>query len=119
MRKFNLLVALVMIASLLLFACAPQPSEPAEPAPEEPAEPTAAPVEEEEEEEVAPAGLSCEEPIKVGLITDATGMLAIYGAHIIRSFMLGMEYATGAAGSVGDVFTVPLYTQSVEGPEQM
>ncbi len=106
MRKFNLLVALVMIASLLLFACAPQPSEPAEPAPEEPAEPTAAPVEEEEEEEVAPAGLSCEEPIKVGLITDATGMLAIYGAHIIRSFMLGMEYATGAAGSVGDVFTV-------------
>ncbi|MFN2146492.1 MAG: substrate-binding domain-containing protein, partial [Anaerolineales bacterium] len=44
------------------------------------------------------------EPIKVGLITDATGSLAIYGAHILRSFMLGMEYATGAPGSVGDVF---------------
>lgn len=50
--------------------------------------------------------VSCDAPIKVGLITDATGPLAIYGAHIIRSFMLGMEFATGAAGSVGDVFTV-------------
>jgi len=50
--------------------------------------------------------INCDEPIKVGLITDATGPLAIYGAHIIRSFMLGMEYATGAAGTVGDVFTV-------------
>jgi branched-chain amino acid transport system substrate-binding protein len=55
---------------------------------------------------VGPQPLSCDEPIKVGLITDATGALAIYGAHIIRSFMLGMEYATGAAGSVGDVFTI-------------
>jgi branched-chain amino acid transport system substrate-binding protein len=51
-------------------------------------------------------GLSCDEPIKVGLITDVTGALAIYGVHIWRSFMLGMEYATGAAGSVGDVFVI-------------
>ena len=51
-------------------------------------------------------GLSCDEPIKVGLISDGTGPLAIYGAHIIRAFMLGMEYATGAPGSVGEVFTV-------------
>jgi branched-chain amino acid transport system substrate-binding protein len=43
--------------------------------------------------------LTCAEPIKVGLITDASGALAIYGAHILRSFMLGMEYATGAPGS--------------------
>lgn len=50
--------------------------------------------------------VSCDEPIKVGLITDATGPLAIYGIHIWRSFMLGMEYATGAAGSVGDVFAI-------------
>ena len=40
----------------------------------------------------------CAEPIKVGLITDETGALAIYGAHILRAFPLGMEYATGAAG---------------------
>jgi branched-chain amino acid transport system substrate-binding protein len=51
-----------------------------------------------------PQPLTCEEPIKVGLITDATGALSIYGAHILRSFMLGMEYATGAAGSVGDAY---------------
>lgn len=56
------------------------------------------------DEVVEDAGLTCEEPIKVGLITDASGTLAIYGAHILRSFMLGMEYATGEAGSVGDVF---------------
>ena len=53
---------------------------------------------------VVPTGLTCDKTIKVGLITDATGALAIYGAHILRSFMLGMEYATGAPGSVGDVF---------------
>jgi branched-chain amino acid transport system substrate-binding protein len=48
----------------------------------------------------------------VGLITDGTGPLAIYGAHIIRSFMLGMEYATGAAGSAGDAFTLDMGTNS-------
>jgi branched-chain amino acid transport system substrate-binding protein len=40
------------------------------------------------------------------LITDATGALAIYGAHILRSFMLGMEYATGASGSAGEKFDI-------------
>ncbi|WP_345308124.1 substrate-binding domain-containing protein [Candidatus Villigracilis saccharophilus] len=44
--------------------------------------------------------------MKVGLISDATGALAIYGAHILRSFMLGMEYATGAAGSAGEKFDI-------------
>ncbi len=61
----------------------PEPAEPTEP-PEEPA-----------------AELSCDEPIKVGLITDLTGSLAIYGELIERSFMLGMEYATGSAGEDG------------------
>ena len=48
---------------------------------------------------------ACEEPIKVGFITDATGALAIYGAHMIRSVALGFEYATGAPGSAGEVVT--------------
>ena len=43
-------------------------------------------------------GVACDEPVKVGVITDQTGALAIYGAHIMASFPLGMEYATGAAG---------------------
>jgi branched-chain amino acid transport system substrate-binding protein len=50
--------------------------------------------------------LTCSEPIKIGLITDASGPLAIYGAMILRSFMLGMEYGTGVQGSVGPVFKI-------------
>ncbi|WP_420630087.1 ABC transporter substrate-binding protein [Candidatus Leptofilum sp.] len=59
----------------------------------------------EEMEDEAMAELSCEEPIKVGLITDVTGALAIYGAHVTRAFPLGMEYATGAPGTEGDGYT--------------
>jgi branched-chain amino acid transport system substrate-binding protein len=56
----------------------------------------------------ATAGVSCDEPVKVGVITDQTGALAIYGAHILRSFPLGMEYATGAAGT-GDIASGQTY----------
>jgi branched-chain amino acid transport system substrate-binding protein len=82
----------------------PEPTEPVAEEPEE-VEPTltaqaAEEPEEEPEEEAVPAGaVSCDEPVKVGLITDATGALAIYGAHMLRSFPLGMEYATGSEGS--------------------
>jgi branched-chain amino acid transport system substrate-binding protein len=101
-------ITFLLIATMILSACAPAATpEPTEAPMVE--QPTEAPVMEEpmtEEPMVeAPMALSCDKPIKVGLITDATGALAIYGAHIIRSFMLGMEYATGAPGSVGDVFT--------------
>ena len=47
----------------------------------------------------AAATVACDEPVKVGVITDQTGPLAIYGAHIMAAFPLGMEYATGAAGT--------------------
>ncbi len=53
----------------------------------------------------AAAGLTCDEPVKVGVITDQTGPLAIYGAHIMASFPLGMEYATGAPAN-GDTYTL-------------
>jgi len=102
------ILSLLLVSSLVLAACAPAPEEPAEEpvaeevVEEEPAEEAEA--EETEEETEEPAGLVCDEPIKVGLITDASGPLAIYGAHILRSFMLGMEYATGAAGSAGEAF---------------
>ncbi len=56
------------------------------------------------EPEPEPAGLTCDEPIKIGLITDLTGGLAIYGTMIQRSFLLGMEYATGAPGTEDNVF---------------
>lgn len=103
-------LAILVILSMILVACAPAATPaPVEEAEEEPMEePEEEPMEEPEEEEPMEEemALSCDEPIKVGLITDATGALAIYGAHMIRSFMLGMEYATGAPGSVGEVFTV-------------
>jgi branched-chain amino acid transport system substrate-binding protein len=111
-KSLKVLLFMLTISVLVLSACGggnqqtteePVVEEPTEaPAAEEPTEapvaeePTEAPVEE--------TGLTCEEPIKIGLITDASGSLAIYGAHILRSFMLGMEYATGAAGTAGDMF---------------
>lgn len=76
--------------------------------PAEEAEPTeeAAPTEEVAEEPVAEGGTAaCEEPVRVGLITDETGALAIYGAHVMRGFPLGMEYITGAEGTEGDGYT--------------
>jgi len=47
----------------------------------------------------AATGITCDEPVKIGVITDQTGALAIYGAHVLRSFPLGMEYGTGGAGA--------------------
>ena len=71
-------------------------------------EPTAAPTEEPAPEPVVagePIALTCEEPIKIGLITDLTGGLALYGVMTNRSFQLGMEYASGAAGTAVDATT--------------
>ena len=108
MKNIQMILAGLMAFALLLSACGPaatpEPTE--EPVVEEPAaapEPTEEPAPE-PTEEAMPEGLVCDEPVKVGLITDVTGALAIYGAHILPSFMLGMEYATGAAGSAGDAF---------------
>ena len=35
------------------------------------------------------------EPLKIGLLTDLTGALQIYGVELNNGFMLGLEYATG------------------------
>jgi branched-chain amino acid transport system substrate-binding protein len=120
-RRNSLFVwaAVLLLLALTIAGCTPaatpvpEPTQPPEPAPvteptpvPEPTavdEPVATPVE--PADEVAPDGLTCAEPIRVGLITDATGALAIYGAHILRSFMLGLEYAAGAPGSAGEVFS--------------
>jgi branched-chain amino acid transport system substrate-binding protein len=122
--------AFVLIAMMLVVAaCAPTtpaateppvitepPTEVATQAPTEaPTEPaTEAPTE--AATQAPTTSLTCAEPVKVGLITDATGQLAIYGAHILRSFMLGMEYATGAPGSAGETFD---FTQTQENTFQL
>ena len=60
------------------------------------------------------AGISCAEPIKIGLITDQTGALAIYGAHIMRGFPLGMEYATGSANMGANATTMSYMLDNCE-----
>lgn len=116
MRNLYKLFA-VLMAVVLIAACGGTPTQapaapttaPAEPTPV-PVEPTPVPVEPTpvpvEPTAVPAAGLKCDEPIKVGLITDKTGPLAPYGVMIERSFLLGMEYAAGAPGTADNVFTV-------------
>jgi branched-chain amino acid transport system substrate-binding protein len=50
---------------------------------------------------VADPGITCDEPLTVGVITDQSGPLAIYGAHISRAVPIGFEYATGDDGADG------------------
>jgi len=92
MKTARVLMLVVVLGSMVLAACAPK----ATPTPVVTEVPTAVVTE-------APV-FSCGDGIQIGLITDISGSLAIYGAHIVRSFMLGMEYATGAPGSAGEVF---------------
>ncbi len=47
-----------------------------------------------------PMGAMCDEPVTVGVITDLSGPLAIYGAHINRGVPIGFAYATD--GEVGE-----------------
>ena len=122
-NSFVILLSLLLVFVLALAAC--DSSEPAEEAPaEEPApaeqpaeeavpeEPAGETTEEEaieepaaEESGEAMADVSCAEPVKVGLISDETGPLAIYGAHILRAFPLGMEYAAGAEATDNGDYT--------------
>ena len=114
MKKWFIRLMLVASMALLLAACGstePEPEATATTAPVTEPDPTAttAPAATEEEmveEDPTPeemAGMSCDEPIRIGLVTDETGALAIYGAHVLRAFPLGMEYATGSSGeAMGD-----------------
>ncbi|MBE2223398.1 MAG: substrate-binding domain-containing protein [Anaerolineae bacterium] len=116
-NKFMILLSLLLVLMLALAACggsepATEEAPTAEPAPveepvaeepvaeEEPAEEPAA-----EESSDMMSDVSCAEPVKVGLISDETGALAIYGAHILRAFPLGLEYATGAEGTDNGDYT--------------
>jgi branched-chain amino acid transport system substrate-binding protein len=109
MKTIRVLIGLLLIATLVLTACAteeptavptdtPKPAEPTPTQVEVKPTDTPKPAEPTPTEAPAPAGLTCAEPIRIGLITDKTGILAGYGEMVERGFMLGMEYATGAPG---------------------
>jgi branched-chain amino acid transport system substrate-binding protein len=101
MKTARTLFFVFVLSALILSACGAKPTPTV--APTEPPPTAVIATEAPTEAPTAIPPFSCQ-PIKIGLITDASGSLAIYGAHILRSFMLGMEYATGAAGSAGSKF---------------
>ena len=120
MKTIWTLTTLLLVAALGLAACGPaattaaptaapteKPTEPPKPTATEAPKLTEAPTPTE-----APTGLTCADPIKIGLIGDYTGPLAVYGAMQMRSFMLGMEYLAGAPGSAGEIFTLDKKTNT-------
>ncbi|MCS6843940.1 MAG: substrate-binding domain-containing protein [Caldilineales bacterium] len=124
MSRLYVFLTVALLASLVLAGCpggaaTPAPTQaPAEAPTPTPVPPTPTPVPptptpvpptptpEPPTPTPAPAGpFTCDQPIKVGLITDLTGPLALYGVMTSRSFQLGMEYASGAAGTAVDAAT--------------
>lgn len=115
-RTSWIVLSLIVIFSLLLAACAPAATTPtAAPAAPPPAEPTKPPAEPTKAPEpptalppteppAAMGPFTCDAPIKIGVVGDYSGPLAVYGAMQKRSFLLGMEYMAGAAGTADNVF---------------
>jgi branched-chain amino acid transport system substrate-binding protein len=108
-HSFSLLIIMLTLL-LLLAACGGGQAEVNEAPTVEAQEDSVEPVAEEPAMEQTPAAeaeaeIPCAEPVKVGLITDITGPLAIYGVQTLRSFPLGLEYLAGTAGVEGDDFT--------------
>jgi branched-chain amino acid transport system substrate-binding protein len=92
-RIIALLISLLVVFSVLLGACVPEATEEPvveEPAVEEPAEEPTEEVTEEPAEEPATEDNS----LVVGLMTDKSGALAIYGPSQTNGCYLGLEYAT-------------------------
>ena len=84
MKTFRVL-SVILIAALVLAACAPA----ATPAPTQP--PAKA---------TEPPKPTAGKPLKIGLLTDQTGALAIYGPMLENGFALGLDYATGGTNAV-------------------
>ena len=92
-----LLVSALAALALVLAACkgpTPTPSPTPVP-PTQPPTPTPAPT-----VEPTPAYPFAGQPLKIGLLTDNSGPLAIYGPMLERGFELGLEYATGGTMEV-------------------
>ena len=96
MKTARLLLMIGVALTLILSACSPAATPIPPTAPVTPVPATTTPV----------PPVTCAQPIKVGLITSVTSGFAHYGASMMRSFMLGMEYATGSAGTAGNVFDI-------------
>jgi branched-chain amino acid transport system substrate-binding protein len=113
------LLSALLISSILLAACVPAATpEPTEETVEEPVE-TEEPIETEEPEEP----VETEEPemeledLVVGLMTDKSGALAIYGPSQTQGFYLGLEYATNGTMEVAGRKIVVIEKDNGSDPE--
>ena len=115
MKRSYLILAVLMIMVLALAACgggttepttAPAPTEAPAPEPTEPPAAEPAPEATDAPTEPAAGGLFCDETVKIGLITDLTGGLAIYGTMTDRGFRLGMEHMARAVAQDALVYKI-------------
>lgn len=87
MKRIALLAALILMAALVI-SCAPAPTPPPTIPPA-----TTAPV-------VSATQVPTGKPIKIGVLSDQSGTLAIYGPMLENGAALGIEYATGGTNVV-------------------
>lgn len=102
-NKWFSLLALLVVISMILVACGttetPEPVD--EPEVEAVVEPTEVAVEEPEEtEEVIEEPLG--EPLKIGVLADLTGGLALFGNEMWEGAQIGFDYATDGTMMLGN-----------------
>ncbi len=91
----KILIVLLVALALVLSACqsatpSPEPTNPPKAEPTEAmAEPTAEPTQE-------PMG----EPLKIGVLSDLTGPLALFGNEMWQGLQIGFDYATGGTMTI-------------------
>ena len=86
-RRNRFLLTLLLVAALLLSACGGG-ADPTEAPPEEP------PVEEPPVEDPPEEPEEAAEPLKIGVMSDLSGPLALFGQEIVNGLELGFDYAT-------------------------
>lgn len=103
-HPFPAIVAVLVVFVMMLAACAPaaQPAAPEQPAAEQPAaEQPAEPAAEQPAATEAPApSEAAGEPLKIGVMSDLSGGLSLFGVEMVNGLELGIEYATNGTMTV-------------------
>jgi len=93
------LTSLLIVAGLLMAACAPAATPTAAPQPTQPPAPTAPPAPTDTPE---PTDVPLGEPLKIGVMSDLSGGLALFGNEMWEGLQLGFDYATDGALVAGN-----------------